>query len=431
MQDAIPIAPIAPVDRTMTGSAPSSVTLDRVLSAELCAGCGLCAGISDGAIAMTLTDDGFSRPVVQTEISDTLDNAIAQTCPGAVVAEWPSPQPSHVSLTQHPYWGPYIGSATGNACDADVRFNGSSGGMLSALAIHALATGQVDGVLHIAGDAEQPLRNAIRVSRTRSDVLGAAGSRYGPSPLLENIDAILSHEDDRFMVIGKPCDISALRRLALVDARVDRRIVFMLSFFCGGMPSLGGTHDILQAMGMDANDITAFRYRGEGWPGTAKAVARDGTSAVMSYADSWGSHLSGTVQYRCKICPDAVGGSADIVCADAWYGGESGYPQFDEQDGRSLVLDRTMRGRDLLQSASAANMCVITPLPVGEIDLMQPSQARRKRLVLARSLAARALFRRQPKMRGVHLLAAAQTAGMKEQLTNFLGSLRRIIMGRR
>ena len=55
----------------------------------------------------------------------------------------------------------------------------------------------------------------------------------------------------------------------------------------------------------------------------------------MSYADSWGAHLSKHVQFRCKICPDAVGGVADIACADAWYGGDSGYPQFDEAAGRS------------------------------------------------------------------------------------------------
>jgi coenzyme F420 hydrogenase subunit beta len=76
----------------------------------------------------------------------------------------------------------------------------------------------------------------------------------------------------------------------------------------------------------------------------ATATAHDGRTAEMTYERSWGHHLSREVQFRCKICPDAVGGVADIACADAWYGGETGYPTFEEQSGRSLVVTRTAVG---------------------------------------------------------------------------------------
>jgi coenzyme F420 hydrogenase subunit beta len=205
----------------------------------------------------------------------------------------------------------------------------------------------------------------------------------------------------------------------------------MLSFFCGGMPSHDGVDRILKTMGTRRDDIVAFRYRGQGWPGTTAATAADGRVYEMSYADSWGGHLSKEVQFRCKICPDAVGGVADIACADAWYGGESGYPQFDERDGRSLIVARSETGARLLNSACTQGVLEVEELEIGEIDLMQPSQARRKRLVLARSAALTATGQPKPKMRGTRVWEAAKAAGLGEAAHNFAGTVRRIVMGRR
>ena len=77
---------------------------------------------------------------------------------------------------------------------------------------------------------------------------------------------------------------------------------------------------VVRAMDMDPADVVRFRYRGEGWPGLARAESTDGRIATLSYNDSWGGYLSKAVQFRCKLCPDGVGGAADVACADAWYG---------------------------------------------------------------------------------------------------------------
>ena len=445
MATAVPLTP--------DGGAQSP-TLARVARGELCAGCGLCAGISDGAISMAIDGAGFARPQVIGVVSPMLERQIAAACPGVVVAPWPAPAPAAPAAPAafpatdppalpasdqsdaatghlvHPYWGPILSSLTGHATDDAVRHVGSSGGMVSALAIYALDAGLVDAVVHVRADDADPLANMVTVSRSAADVLAAAGSRYGPSATLATVGALLD-SDQRYMMVGKPCDVSALRQLAAVDSRVDARFVHMLSFFCGGMPSVKGTEAIVGAMGFERSDVAAFRYRGMGWPGTARVDTADGRSAQMSYEQSWGQYLSGRVQYRCKICPDAVGGGADIACADAWYGGESGYPQFDQRDGRSLVLVRTNAGRALLDAAIAAAACVVEVEPVAAIDLMQPAQARRKRLVRARLWAARITGQPVPVMAGLAVDAASARAGIGEKLRNFIGSVRRITQGRR
>ena len=403
---------------------PSSPTLTRVLRGQLCSGCGLCAGTSDGAITMETVTPGYARPRQDNSVDDAVEKRIATSCPGATVAPW------QAAPHRHPYWGPWHDCLTGHATDPAVRHAGSSGGAVSMLAIHALQEGMVERVLHITADPEKPTRNIVTWSRSADEILAGAGSRYAASSPLAQIDQALS-QGAPFLFIGKPCDVSALRQLATIDPRVDALVPIMLSFFCGGLPSHDGADRILHHMGLAPENVTEFRYRGNGWPGLTTARTRDGTTAAMSYAESWGNHLSKEVQFRCKICPDAVGGTADIACADAWYGGESGYPSFEEQDGRSLILTRTQKGVELLASAvNTGNMAVET-LPITEIDLMQPAQARRKRLVSARLAACAITLQPRPIMDGLDVATASRRASTREYLKNLLGTVRRIIMNRR
>ncbi|MDX2210563.1 MAG: Coenzyme F420 hydrogenase/dehydrogenase, beta subunit C-terminal domain [Sphingopyxis sp.] len=367
---------------------------------------------------------GYSRPEGSAPISQQAERTIAAACPGSRVSPW------QAAPQRHSVWGPWFQTLTGYAVDAEVRHAASSGGAISALLIYALETGLVDRVLQIAADPVQPTRNIAVWSSTRAEVVAAAGSRYAASSPLAEIDAALA-ASGRFAFVGKPCDVSALRQLATIDPRVNERVPLMLSFFCAGIPSHAGADRIIRAMGFAPEEIRLFRYRGNGWPGMTRAETHDGRVAEMRYADSWGGQLSKEVQFRCKICPDGVGGVADIACADAWYGGESGYPDFDEQEGRSLIMSRTSTGDALLRQAMAAGVVIVEPLPVDEVDLMQPGQARRKRLVAARLAACVATLQPRPAMNGLDVGAAAPRAGVGETIKNGLGTVRRILQGRR
>ena len=401
----------------------TSPTLKRVLAGDLCSGCGLCAGVSGGAITIEESPKGYNRPVQHAPISEKAERAIAGGCPGSAVAPWSE------NTDCDPFWGPHRSISTGYSTDSDLRFQASSGGMISALLQHAIESGLVDEVIQI-GAADDPTRTAVRRSASGGEVAASAGSRYSPSSPLAFVGALLD-EDRRFAFVGKPCDVSALRQLGTIDPRVAQRFPIILSFFCGGIPSHRGTQQILDDLGVAKADLAGFKYRGDGWPGFATATRRNGSTERMSYADSWGGRLSKHVQFRCKICPDAVGGAADIACADAWYGDESGYPQFEETDGRSLVIARTEAGAALIESARAAGRIETEPCPLRDIDLMQPSQARRKRLIASRVAALAVTAQPWPDYRGVAVATAARRAGVGETLKSFLGMGRRIVMGKR
>lgn len=149
----------------------------------------------------------------------------------------------------------------------------------------------------------------------------------------------------------------------------------------------------------------------------------------MSYSDSWGDILSKEVQFRCKICADAVGALADVACADAWYGDERGYPSFEETDGRSLVMARTPAGLALLDGARAAGAVTTQAVPVADIIRMQPHQGRRKRQLLSRLWAMRLAGRPAPRYLGLGVIEAARREPLLAQAKSFAGLLRRFIKG--
>ena len=403
-------------------SVTQSPTLRRVLGNDLCSGCGLCAGVSDGAIVMRGVPEGFNRPEQLAPVSPEQERQIAIGCPGSVVAPWGE------QVAQHPFWGAYHSVWTGHSTDEAIRFQGSSGAGITAFALHALRIGMVDAVVHVRPHDDDPMQNGVAVSETAEEVIARAGSRYAPSSPLETVNALLA-SGRRYCFIGKPCDVGALRQLGRTDPRVATVFPLILSFFCGGIPSRRAAASLLRGMDVPADEMVTFRYRGEGWPGMAKAELKDGSTRQISYHDSWGGYLSKDVQFRCKICPDAVGGTADLACADAWYG-KDGYPDFDERPGRSLVVARTEVGQRLLDAIVGAGELAVEPLPIGEIDRMQPSQARRKRELLSRVTALRLIGRRVPVMRGLLVTRAARRARAKDQARSFAGLLYRVFKAR-
>ena len=400
-----------------------SPALTRVARGDTCAGCGLCASLAPTAVELTTVAPGYTRPRQTATVPADAEAAIAATCPGLIIDN--RGEAPH----DDPLWGRWRSVATGHATDAALRHHASSGGVLSALLEHALATGLVDAVVQTGPDPARPLANATVVSTTPGAIFAAAGSRYASSSPLADIVARLD-APGRFAFVGKPCDVSALRALARVDARVDAKVPLMLAFFCAGVPSGDGARRILAAIGAPEEQVTAFRYRGDGWPGNATATLADGSTRAMSYHDSWGRILSKEVQFRCKICPDAVGGAADVAGADAWYGDAKGYPDFTEQDGRSLVIARTARGEELYRTALAAGAIAVEPLDPAAIVRMQPSQVRRKRELVARLAAVAATGRPVPRYRGVDLMAAARQAPLRQHLRSFAGLVRRIVQRR-
>lgn len=400
----------------------TSDTLARV--GRLCVGCGICRAVaSPGGIEMRMSESGYLRPAQVGTLTPEDERRIAAVCPGLSLAHEPA------NGHDHAVWGPVVKIRVGYATDDALRHHASSGGVLSAVLQFLLESGRVNRIIQTAADAQSPISNATVESKTRSDILYAAGSRYAPSAPLAELRRQME-KPGRFALVGKPCDIAAARAYAKEDARVNEKIPYLISFFCAGIPSVSGTRDILARLGVREAEVASFRYRGDGWPGYTTATTWDGRRLTMKYGESWGEILTKHLQFRCKICPDGSGGFADFVCADAWYGDDQGYPIFEEKEGRSLIITRTAKGEDIVRRAWEAGYIEMKEIDIGEVAKMQPYQARRKQLVLSRLAALALLGRAAPRFRGLSLWRTAISAGLWGNAKSFLGMARRVLTNR-
>lgn len=390
--------------------------IEKVVAAGNCSGCGGCC-LLDSGLEMELNEYGYNRPVRRRPAAAGSVNArFDRICPGVVVS---ARRPA--GSVRHSLMGSTFRSWQAWAVDPQIRHLGSSGGTITAIVSWLLRRDRITGATEASGDPEQPLRTITTTVTSADGALRSTGSRYAPAS--SAAQAVLGRPDLAF--VGKPCEVSAVRALAEESGQAAP---LLLSFFCAGTPSQAATDRLAGELAGDG-EVADLWYRGHGWPGRFTVTMADGSTASDDYDHSWGKVLGPTVQWRCKICPDGIGESADIVAADFWETDATGYPVFEERDGVSALLARTERGLAVLDEAFADGALDGSDLDLEALAGVQPAQVERRRTLLARTLGARIAGRPVPHFRGFRL--AAVTRGRPRILARIArGSYRRIREGR-
>jgi len=394
-------------------------TVSDVVSWRLCLGCGACVQVCpEGALTLVNVQDDGLRPRVDGGKCACCGECL-QVCPGTGIEAPPVAADAIPELRQA--WGNVLEIWEGSASDPDVRFQGSSGGVATALSLYCLEKRGMQGVLHIGPSETNPLTNVAVVSGGRQELLARTGSRYAPAAPCSGLD-LLNHDGPRYAFVGKPCDVVALRKWQQCSPLGGGRIALAISIFCAGTPSTQGTRKVLEKLGVKPEEVTAFRYRGCGWPGrTVAKTNRKDADPSMTYEESWGEILSKHTQFRCRLCPDSTGELADISCGDPWYRQiEPGDP------GRSLVLVRTDAGKEILREAMKAGYVQLEQADPSTLPRSQRSLLKRRQHLWGRLLALR-LFRIPiPYYRHLSLGANWRSLRVAEKARSVLGTLRRI-----
>jgi coenzyme F420 hydrogenase subunit beta len=313
----------------------------------------------------------------------------------------------------------------GYASYPEIRYYGSSGGVATALALFCVEKERASGVLHIGANPETPLRNVPVFSKSREELLAYTGSRYSPAAPCEKLKWI-EESDSPCVFIGKPCDVAALRKSQAINPELNEKVGLAISIFCAGTPSTTGTYQVLESLGVKPEKVEEFRYRGYGWPGmTTVKIKGNNHQRQMTYEQSWGNILTKHIPLRCRLCPDGTGEFADISCGDPWY------RQIEpDEPGRSLVLIRTEKGRQILQNALKTGYVELQRVDSTVLPLSQKALLGRRRHLWGRLLAMRLFFLPFPRYRGFYLFLGWQSLSAWEKIRCILGTIKRIVSRR-
>ena len=309
-------------------------TIAEIVARDLCIGCGLCEALTGGRVKMAMTPAGSLRPTPVDGFTPTEEATLVSACPGAVAEAR-----VEAGFDSDPVWGAYRYMARAWAGHRDVRHEGATGGVLTALGMNALRTGRVNFVLHVGADPERPMRSRWVISESPESVQANTTSRYGPTAPLAGMSAALDRGQP-FAIIAKPCDLGAVHALSRADPRIDELTV-RLALVCGGhRVGLPRPHDV-----------------------------RAGSSRPTWL---WENAVDA-----------ALGEAADVAAADIWPGGAP----TGEDEGFNGIIVRTAAGEALVASAAAAGELVLGgPITPREFDDFQPHQVRKKEALAARYL---------------------------------------------
>jgi len=392
--------------------------VQSVVASGNCSGCGVCVALAPQDLRMELDNSGFLRPVLikndsQQEADEFKKNAFENSCPGYNVSGVPAGP-----LNLEPF-GSFIQAWKGYAKDPKTRFEGSSGGVLTALSAWLLDSGQVSEVIASSSGKDNPSRT-LPVTVKHSGGIGVtSGSRYAP---VSN-GSLVSLGATKQALIGKPCEVSATKSLYNF---LEKDAPITLTFFCAGTPSQIATEKLIGKLGQSLDRVTALSYRGQGWPGRFRVTDINGTVSDISYSDSWGSVLGKNLQWRCKICPDGCGQLADVSVGDLWESDQNGFPLFEDGDGMSVIIVRTLRGKELIQKAESEGIITLIEVDLAEAAKVQSYQIQRRQTLAGRLFGLKILGAKIPTYKDMGIIRLM----MKHPFSNIravFGVIRRYI----
>lgn len=330
---------------------------EEVLDADLCTACGMCLGLCP-----YLEEMGENVAFISDCRGD--QGRCYAVCP-RTETDLDALRRLHVP-DRHPDFvlGPHESVWMARAKKKDVLRTAQYGGTVTALALFGLETGSIDTALLTAWshDPEEPYLPRPLVAKTREEVLLAAGSKYTASPTLKVLDSILREEARKLLVVGRPCQVLALRkRMGIDDPTFQKeRIALVVGLFCMWSVSYRDFRKMVEPL------TNTKRPKRIDVPKGRFIVETDEGLLDLEH-DRVRSHSRET----CRSCYDFTSELADLsVGSTEW-----------KDDWNTLIV-RTDAGRTFVEAAVRQGWIEREPFPKERLRLLREASFNKKQRVL-------------------------------------------------
>jgi coenzyme F420-reducing hydrogenase beta subunit len=244
--------------------------------------------------------------------------------------------------------GDISGAFLAHAADDNLREHSASGGAVTAILLHLLESGQIDGALVNEAYVEDGVvKNRFLIAANRADLLRAQGSKYMAVRFSAQALPLIRQFDGRLAVVALPCDSTILRAARQRDEALAQKVVWLISLFCGhnSLPELTQRVIGKQTRGKDS-PLTAFQYRVGHWRGEMRLSFADDSQTMVPFESfSTYQNLFFFCEKKCLYCHDHFGYDSDISAGDVWLSAMK-----EAAVKPTALLARSPRSVDLYQS---------------------------------------------------------------------------------
>lgn len=213
---------------------------NEVIAGGTCGKCGGCVSFcsANRIGALKIGENGFP---------DYEDQDKCLTC-GLCYMVCPQTHPLQEEIDAASDWEPPIGHFTevfsARSADKEILESGTDGGVVTALLVHLLENGFIDGAAVSISDG--PFKRKAIVATSREELLQAAGSHWAEVPHLEEVGEGYTnfvpvirtiHELEpkklkKIALVGTPCQIGAVRKMQVLNIVPSDIVVLTIGLFC-------------------------------------------------------------------------------------------------------------------------------------------------------------------------------------------------------
>jgi len=246
-------------------------------------------------------------------------------------------------------WKPPIGrvieTSIARATDSKIRKKATDGGVVTALLVHLLKRGRIDGAivskpagrfqrLPLLAVSEEDILNAAGFSFDTSHGMPSFSDYYLTHSQISGFDPLIKKGLHRVAFVGTPCQIKAVRRMQALGIIPSDSIKFCLGLFCSGNFVFGKKEQekLGKIGGFKFEDVRKINIKEE-----LIVHLKSGEEKTMMLDE-----LEFMKRFACYFCSDYSAEYADIS-----FGG------IGADEGWTTVITRTPVGRAIFADAKA------------------------------------------------------------------------------
>lgn len=242
--------------------------------------------------------------------------------------------------------GRVIETTVARAADPAVRQKATDGGVVTALLIHLLERGRIDGA--IVTRQTGPFQRQPFLATSTDEIKEAAGfffdtshgmksfsDQYLTFSSIEEFDPMMKKGLKRVALVGTPCQIKSVRRMQALGLVPSDAIQFCLGLFCSGNFIFGEEQrrQLAEFGGFDWSQVRKINIKDD-----LMVHLKDGAVKRIPVDD-----LHVLRRYACRYCPDYSSEFADVS-----FGGVGA------EEGWTTVILRSPLGRAAFTDALGA-----------------------------------------------------------------------------
>ena len=251
------------------------------------------------------------------------------------------------------------------ARDEQLRSRAASGGSTTAILIHLLDSGVIDGAMVVRGwvDDDGVVRAEFFIATSREQLVQAQGSKYQAVRFGKRELGMIDQFDGRLGFVLLPCDATKLSHARRRRPEIDERVGVVLALYCGHNSEPELVQEVTRKIGRGRGKLTDFHYRSGHWRGVLRANFEDGTEIVRhhnEFKDYYNLYFFS--QPKCNHCFDHFGYDCDISVGDIWTLAMKEHPI-----KHTAIVTRTEVGEKVLQSATSHGSIQAEPTDVRDI----------------------------------------------------------------